>query len=189
MRALILAFIALTATAHAAETDWSTTIPEVRVEDAPLSVAIPKIQGVLQEQMRSPVTLTIVEDTGSLPDFKRQVIPKPEQDPLRSRRVSCNITNIPAAELLRYIASTAGATLILKGSTAFLYTGGTVEPLMDREYFVSAGYGAGQVDHRGELAKHGIIFYKGGFARRDKQKLTVRTTQEQHDNISSLVAN
>jgi hypothetical protein len=188
MRTLLPVILVLTATVRAAEIDWSTTIPEARFGDVPLSVAVPKIQRVLQQQMRSAVTLTIVEDTRSLPNFKRQVVPKPHPEPLRLRQVPRHhITNIPAVKLLRYIADGTGAKLLLKDSAAFLYTGGTVEAMIDRQYLVSRGYGDGQTDLREELAKHGVIFYEGGFAHRDKQKLTVRTTQKQHDTISALV--
>jgi hypothetical protein len=176
--------------ARSVEPDWTAVIPKIDLSEAPLKEYAPYLERLLRMHVRDDVQLTIVEDPSSLPNFKRQVVPKPDPEPqsLGERRiVGIAMTNFPAVEVLRFVAIQVNAEFLLQGACAFLYTGGTVEPLITDEYAVGESYAEGQTDLREELAKMGVKFYEGGYAIRHKQKAVVHTTEEQHLEIRARV--
>lgn len=190
----ILLLVSLHACVFAEKPLKNIVIPALTVSEVRVSDLLTSLNETLKQIDVDAPQVILVEDRHILQQFRKQIIPKPppEEIPISARRVTLNVREVPAIDLLNTVARLAGARVVTQDNDIMLIPNAwTNEPYVRKEYRVRANQRAVApvVDYREELAKSGVVFFEGGVAKLYplEGRLKVINTQSQLDVLDQLV--
>ena len=162
----------------------NTIIPKVEFRDATVREAI--------DFLRSRVPVDIVLDVPGLEVTSSGTGPasEPAISP-NEARITFSLSNMPAAEVLRYITSLSGLTMKIERDRVRIVPLSVVtDQLLTKEFLVPPGFlgPSGQADAKAFLEANGANFPVGASAvyYETSNRLVVRNTQDNLDLIESL---